>query len=100
MTTRLKPLALPQRCASRATEFHGPLDGPAWRGWFSDGRCPNFVNIHRPRRLFKQEPGHMCWSRVCDFCYDTCMAYEDDWGEGWPQGEGGRFLPSQECEVA
>jgi hypothetical protein len=47
-------------------------------------------------KLYRFEPDHVCyrWVLACKRCREN-----EEW-EGWPQGEDGRFLPSQECEVA
>lgn len=51
-------------------------------------------------KLFNPMPedGHVCyrWGYLCKRCREE----DAEMAEPWPQGEDGRFLPSQECEVA
>lgn len=111
--SRPKALAAPRRCYYQEEELpDGYAEARGEWDWDKGGappkHCANWVNQRRPRRAYWQrwvrttgkEAEHMCWAYICDLCWRAQREMDEygDW-EGWPVGEDGKFIPSQECAI-
>jgi len=60
-----------------------------------DDMCPNYVNTRKPRRAYwkRSNAEKVCWAYICDWCFEDLEEFDD----GWPRDDNGRFSESMEC---